>query len=264
MKISILQVKASKSKRESLESLLKLASKATGDILVLPEYALIDPTDIPARELYKHSESLEGGWVATLRNIAREKQSCIIGTLFERSPKPPRVYNTVLALDRQGNIVGLYRKTHLFDALGYKESEKMIPGSSIFEPIELCGAKIGLAVCFELRYPELFRIQALKGVEVFIVPSAWYRGPVKEETYRFLARARAHENVAFLVGAVIAGDRFTGRSIVVDPYGIIRAQAGFGEELLEYDIDLSILEKARKDLPLLELRRTDLYRLEKV
>ena len=257
--VSVLQLRARTSKEESSKAVLSLASMARGDIIVLPEYAMVDPTGIAPQDLYSASEPIEGGWVSTLRRIAREKGSCIVGTLFERTDKPPLVYNTVVLIDERGDIAGVYRKTHLFDALGYRESEKMLPGEELFSPVDLCGARVGVAVCFELRYPEVFRLQALRGAEVFIVPSAWYRGPAKEETYKFLAQARAHENVSYLVGAVLAGERFTGRSIVVDPYGLVRAQAGFGEELLEYKLDPELLERARRDLPLLSLRRDDLY-----
>ncbi|MCE4624301.1 MAG: carbon-nitrogen hydrolase family protein [Desulfurococcales archaeon] len=259
--VSVLQMSASRTKAEALEKLKKLVSEARGDIIVMPEYAMVDPTDLDPETLYKTSETLDGSWVNTLRNVAREKGSCVIGTLFEKSPEPPRVYNTAVLIDPNGDVISVYRKTHLFDILGYRESEKILAGEELFEPVELCGARVGLAICFEIRYPELFRLQAEKGVDVFFIPSAWYTGHLKEETYRVLAQARAHENVSYVIGAILYGERFTGRSLVVDPYGVVVAEAGIGEKVLEAVLDGRVLMEARSKLPLLELRRRDLYGL---
>ncbi len=262
VRISILQVSSSSSKEEAAKKIMKLASVATGDILVLPEYAMIDLTDIPAEELYGYSETLEGSWVRMLSTIAREKNACIVGTMFERSEEPPRVYNTAVFIDQSGEVKAVYRKTHLFDILGFRESEKIKPGDKLFTPIDLCGVRVGAAICFEIRYPEIFRLQALEGVDVFVIPSGWYLGHGKEEAYRVLAQARAHENVAYVAGAVLAGARFTGRSVIVDPYGIVRAEGGFGEAVVEHTLDPELLEEARRRMPLLDLRRNDLYSLK--
>ena len=261
--VSVLQMGASRTKAEALERLKKLTAEARGDIIVMPEYAMVDPTDLDPQALYNTSEALDGSWVSTLRGIAREKGSCVIGTLFERSPEPPKVYNTVVLIDTNGDLVSVYRKTHLFDILGYQESEKILAGEELFEPVELCGVRVGLAICFEIRYPELFRLQAEKGVDMFFIPSAWYAGHLKEETYRVLAQARAHENVSYVVGAVLYGERFTGRSLIVDPYGVVVAEAGIGEKVLEAVLDKRVIMEARSKLPLLKLRRRDLYGLVK-
>ncbi len=263
VKVSVLQLSASTSKEESIRKFLKLSEKSTGKILVLPEYAMLDPTDLDPSTLYEASETLDDGeWINTLRKTAKSKEACIIGTMLEKSREPPLVYNTAVLIDDQGEIVGKYRKTHLFDVLGYKESSKIHYGEHLFDPIDFCGTRIGLTICFEIRYPELFRLQAEKGVDAFFIPSAWYTGHGKEETYRILAQARAHENVAYVIGAILYGEHFTGRSLVVNPFGIVVAEAGFGERVLETVLDPEELEKARELLPLLALRRTDLYRLE--
>ena len=262
IRVSVLQVEARRSKEEARRAIERLAERSSGDILVTPEYAMFDPTGMSREEVLRGSEGLDGEWVKALRRLARSKGSCVVGTLFERPRTGEKPYNTVVAIERDGSIVYVYRKTHLFDALGYRESSIFQRGEDPPRPFSLCGIRLGVAVCFEIRYPEIFRVQALDGAEVFIVPSGWYRGPGKEEAYEFLAQARAHENTAYLVGAILAGERFTGRSLVVDPYGVVRARAGWREEVLEYALDPSIIEAARRDLPLLELRRTDLYRIE--
>ncbi len=262
IRVSILQVEARRSKEEARRAIERLAERSSGDLLLLPEYAMFDPTGMSREEVLRGSESLDGEWVATLRRIARSRGSCIVGTLFEQPRTGDKPYNSVVAIDRDGSIVYTYRKTHLFDALGYKESSVFQRGDEPPRPFRLCGVRLGIAICFEIRYPEIFRVQAVEGAEAFVVPSGWYRGPGKEEAYEFLAQARAHENTVYLVGAVLAGERFTGRSLVVDPYGIVRARAGWREEILEYDLDPRVLDDARRDLPLLQLRRTDLYSVE--
>jgi len=253
VRVGIVQLEVRGSKEENLEALLRLASRLEADIIAFPEYSMFDPTGMSAEEVLRGAETLDGPWVGALRRLAREKGSCVVGSLYEQGPGKP--YNTLVAIDGQGEIVGVYRKTHLFDALGYRESDVFEPGDKIFEPVELCGARVGLAVCFELRFPEIFRAQTLMGAEVFIVPSAWYRGPGKEEQYRFLAQARAHENTVWLAAPILYGSNFTGRSLIVDPLGIVRAEAGFGEKTLTALLDAGTLEQARRLLPLIEIHR---------
>ena len=260
--VNVIQLQARRSKKDSLEAVKSLVRRSTGELIVLPEYAMFDPTGVDADTIYYESETLDGVWIGTLRDLAVELGSCIIGSLFERSPQPPRVYNTIVFIDKNGSIRRVYRKTHLFDALGYRESSFTLPGSEAPEPLDFCGLRLGYAICFEIRYPELFRLQALRGAEAFVVPSAWYMGHGKEESYRFLAQARAHENTAYLIGSVLFGERFTGRSLVVDPYGVVIAEAGFGERIVEAILDPAVLEEARRRLPLLELRRNDLYNID--
>ncbi|MCE4609387.1 MAG: nitrilase [Desulfurococcales archaeon] len=262
--VSVLQTRASSNVSDNMRRLNLLVKKTAGDILVMPEYAMIDPTNLSAEVLYKASYEWSEKWLGNLKKLAQEYDSCIIGTLFEPSSEKPRVYNTAVVIDRSGEIVASYSKTHLFDILGFRESDKIARGEKLFEPVDVCGARIGLAICFEIRYPELFRLQAEKGVDVFFVPSAWYTGHGKEEAYRVLAQARAHENVSYVVGAVLYGEYFTGRSLIVDPRGVVVAEAGFGERVVEAVLEPEILAEARRLMPLLDLRRKDLYRLEKL
>ncbi len=257
--VSLIQLEARGSKRESLQSILKLIDKTRGDLILLPEYSMFDITGLEPSVVEKGSEPVDGDWVKALSGKAREKGSCIITSFFERNPKG-RPYNSVAIINEKGEIVSVYRKTHLFDALGYKESSYFTPGDELFNPIELCGVKIGVAICFEIRFPEIIRYQVLKGAEIVIVPSAWYRGIGKEEQYRFLARARAHENTVWVIAPILYGSSFTGRSIIVDPLGVPVIDGGYGEKILEYTVDTGAIERARKLLPLLELRRPNLYR----
>ena len=260
--VGILQLRASPSKEEALKGLQYLSSRIReADLLVMPEYAMMDPTDTPLEALRSSAEDIEspGPWLRAIERLAGEHGSCVIATLFRPAPDG-RVYNTALIMAPDGEILGLYDKTHLFDAYGYRESEKIAPGNELFEPIEACGARVGVAICFELRYPEIFRAQALAGAEVVVVPAAWYRGSLKEEALRVLAQARSHENTTYTIVAALAGERFTGRSVVVNPIGYVELDVGPKPDYKEYKLSPEALEEARRILPVLRLRRPELYR----
>jgi Predicted amidohydrolase len=260
VRVALVQFESRRSKVESLEVIRGLVEGYGGspDLIVLPEYSMFDPTGVDARVIYGEAEDLRGEWVGFFSDLASTRNSCVVATLFERSRDPPKVYNTVVVLGRGGDVLGVYRKTHLFDILGYRESSFIAPGDSIFKPVDACGVKLGVAVCFELRYPEVFRVQALRGAEVVVVPAGWYRGPLKEETLRVLAQSRSHENVIYTVVAALYGDNFTGRSMVVDPFGVVVVDGGVGEKVVEATIDTSLVYKARERMPLLKLGRWDM------
>ncbi len=258
--VSIIQLEARLSKSGSLTALEKLIGGAKGDLILAPEYSMFDPTGLDPSAIAMGAEEPGGEWLSRIRSKAREKGSCIVVGFFEKAPGASKPYNSVAVIDDRGEIAGIYRKTHLFDALGFRESNYFTPGEKLFDPVEVCGVKLGLAICFEIRYPEVIRHQAIMGAEIVAIPSAWYRGIGKEEQYRFLARARAHENTVWIAAPILYGDSFTGRSLVVDPLGVVRADAGYGEKILEYTINTREIEEARRKLPLLELRRPSLYK----
>ena len=254
IRVHLVQLGARRSKEESATAVEKLLSTIEGPgLAVLPEYSMFDPTGLDPRVVAGAAEPLEGPWLSRVRRIARDRGLCVVVGVFESGPRG-KPYNTVVAIDERGEVVGFRRKYFLFDALGYRESSVFEPGGDPWAGlVELCGATIGLAVCFELRFPEVFRAHALRGAEVFIVPSAWYRGPGKEEQYRFLAQARAHENTSWLLAPILYGDNFTGRSMIVNPYGIAEVDAGHGERVVSHTISREAVEEARRRLPLLSI-----------
>ncbi len=259
LRLGILQAAPRASKAETLRAVERLLESARDpSLIVTPEYMMLDPTGLPRERVYGEAEGLDGEWLGFFRDKAKELGVCIAATLFEKADDG-RVYNTLAFIDRNGSTAATYRKTHLFDAYGYKESSFTTPGDRLFQPVDLCGVKVGAAICFELRFPEIFRAQALAGAELIVVPSAWYRGPLKEEALRFLAQARAHENTVYLVVASNPGSSFVGRSMVVDPMGVVKLDLGPGERYEEYEIDTGEIEKARRVLPVLKLRRPHLY-----
>ncbi len=257
VRVALVQFESRRSKVESLNVIRGLVEgyESKPDLIVFPEYSMLDPTGLSAEFIYDESEDLKGGWVRFFSDLASTRNSCVVATLFERSRDPPKVYNSVVVLGRDGDILGVYRKTHLFDILGYRESSFIAPGDRLFKPINACGVKLGVAVCFELRYPEVFRVQALRGAEAIVVPAGWYRGPLKEETLRVLAQARSHENVVYTIVAALYGENFTGRSMVVDPFGVVVVDGGVGERVVEAVIDTNLVYKVREKMPLLKLGR---------
>ncbi|NOZ30379.1 MAG: carbon-nitrogen hydrolase family protein [Crenarchaeota archaeon] len=259
VKLTLIQLRARKDKEESLRTLKKLIEKAPdGGIIAIPEYSMFDPTGLSAEVINRNAESLEGPWLTMLREQARRKGSCIVATFFEKN-QGGKAYNSIALISDEGEIAATYRKTHLFDALGYRESDVFARGEKLFEPVNFCGVKIGIAICFEIRFPEIFRYQVTRGAELIVIPSAWYTGPGKEEQYRFLAQTRAHENTVWIAAPILYGDYFTGRSIVVNPMGVVVSDAGYGEKTVTVDVDLGELGPVREKLPLLELRRPELY-----
>ncbi|MEB3851912.1 MAG: carbon-nitrogen hydrolase family protein [Desulfurococcales archaeon] len=258
--IGLIQLEASPSKSVSLERLRGLAGRVReATIIAMPEYAMLDPTDTPLERLRSEAESVEepGPWLREAERLASEHSACVVATFFEPAPDG-RVYNSAAVIRPSGGVAGVYRKTHLFDAYGYRESAKIAPGESVFEPVDACGVRLGLAICFEIRVPELARAQALAGAELIVYPAAWYSGPLKEETLHTLARARAHENTVYVAVAALAGPRFTGRSTLVDPLGVQVAEAGPWPGYVEAPLEPWRLERARSVLPILQLLRLDL------
>ncbi|ACB40192.1 carbon-nitrogen hydrolase family protein [Pyrobaculum neutrophilum] len=241
-----------------LEAVGQLVGRSEPDLLLLPEYTNFDPTGLPPEEVWRRAATLED-FVGLIGRLAAELGAYVAGGFLERGPRP-RVYNTTVLVDPGGRAVGIYRKTHLFDAYGYRESEFVEPGVELSQVYAVRGAKVAFAVCFELRFPEVFRELALAGAEVAAVPAAWYAGPLKEETLHLLARTRAVENGIYVAVSALWGPRFTGRSLVVNPFGVVEAELGAGERYRQVSIDLRLVEEARKTVPTIYLRRPRLYR----
>lgn len=220
------------------------------DLVVLPELWNVGFFNFD--EYRSESEKIEDSrTVSKMRELARELKSFIhAGSIIER--KDADYFNTSILLDREGEIVGTYRKIHLF---GYESEESKIlsPGR------DLCVAKteigkLGLTTCYDLRFPELYRKLVDQGAEIFLVTSAWPYPRL--EHWLMLNRVRAFENQAFLVSSNCVGDveggNYLGHSRVVDPWGTVVAGAGFHEYIIKTEIDVREVENSRKDFPALK------------
>ncbi|MCS7105055.1 MAG: carbon-nitrogen hydrolase family protein [Thermofilaceae archaeon] len=257
MRVKVFQVRAGEDKRENLRRICSMLESSSADLNVFPEYLMgVGREGVTASYVTGLAEPLDGEFAGRMIDISREKGFAVVFSMFLRERE--RVFNAAVLADK-GRVAAVYRKVHLFDAYGYKESRVFSPGT---EPVvtRVEGYNLGLAVCFDLRFPELFRAMMLRGAEVFVVPSAWYRGPYKVEQWISLTKARAHENVSYLLAVNQASENFIGHSVVVSPWGYTLTELGEGEAVIELELDRGELEKAREALPVRNLLRVDLYR----
>jgi predicted amidohydrolase len=257
LEIALHQLAASPNKRENLDRVLSLLDSSDADLSVFPEYLMgVPPGGLTAEYVESAAEPLDGEFVGSIADKTRERGSAAVVHAYLR--EGDRVYNAAILVDR-GSVRAVYRKVHLFDAYGHRESDVFARGSEL-AVLSLGPFTVGLAVCFDLRFPELFRAMALRGADLFVVPAAWYRGPYKEEQWLALTRARAHENVAFLVAVDQTGPLFSGRSTVVTPMGHSLLDLGQEERSISAVLDPSEVKEAREKVPVLSLLRRELYR----
>lgn len=196
---------------------------------------------------------------AELAHIAEAFCVGVVAGGWEPSPDPDRVYNTAVVLGPRGETLAAYRKLHLFDALNVRESDTMVPGNRLPPVVSIHGLRVGLAICYDLRFPELFRFLADQEAELVLVPSAWYQGSMKEDHWLTLLRARAVENTFYVAGCNLVGGAFCGRSTVFDPFGTPIASAIEGEDCIMARISSRRIRSVREKLPSLSNRRKDLF-----
>jgi predicted amidohydrolase len=171
------------------------------------------------------------------------------------------VYDTAVIISQRGTITSVYRKLHLYDALGFKESTKLMPGKSIVQPAKTPAGRVGVLICYDLRFPELSRLLTIKGADALVAPSAWVAGEMKEEHWVTMIKARAIENGSYIIAPDQVGNIYCGRSMVVDPFGVVLLDMGQREGMDTVDIDKARIQQVRRSLPLLKNRRSDIYRL---
>jgi predicted amidohydrolase len=230
----------------SAERLVARAAAAGADLVVLPE-------------------KWNGiGDAAALHALA---EPLVGGSITERREGRPKLSNTCCAFDADGRLAAVYRKIHLFDVevagVAYRESEVEEPGE---EPVlvELAAWPVGLSVCYDLRFPELFRMLAVEGAELLTVPANFTLVTGKDH-WELLLRARAVEDQCYVaaaaqVGEVRPGRPSYGRSMIVDPWGIVLAAAPDEETVVVADVDRARLRAVRASLPSLARRRPEAYR----
>jgi predicted amidohydrolase len=263
MKVAVVQFKASTNKDGNLKKILGYISKAAQNKAVLiafPEFMMFytDSSQSP-KQLTSMAESINGNFVNTIANAAKENRIQVVGSFYEKSDKKNHVYDTSFVIDKSGKVVSTYRKIHLYDALGFRESDKMTPGSKIAKPVKTSIGKVGMMICYDLRFPEMSRMLASSGSEVLVVPSAWVKGEMKEEHWLTLNKTRAIENGCYVIAPDHVGNIYCGRSVVVNPYGKILLDMKKKQGIGYAEIDLKKIKKIRKVLPLLKNRRTDVY-----
>ena len=259
MRVALCQIPVGDDPKENLQRVQDaLAEHPEADLAVFPEATQIRF----GNELDEAAEPLDGPWVTALRQAARRHGTAVIAGVFEPADGT-RVYNTAVAIDKDGELRGSYRKIHLFDAFGDLESEKVAPGA---EPttVELDGTRIGLITCYDVRFPELARKLVDQGAELLVIIAAWGQGTFKEEHWTTLVRARAIENTTWVIAVDKAPDRTkpkaggatgVGRSLLVDPMGVVRADLGPFPAVRLEQLDQQVTEQVRRILPALQHRK---------
>jgi predicted amidohydrolase len=251
---------------ERAESLVARAASTGADVVVLPEkWNLVGSAD----DYRAAAEPLDGGEsVRAMGRWARALGVTLVGgSITERRDGREKLSNTCCVFDPEGALVAVYRKIHLFDVeVGghvYRESEAEEPGS---EPVVARAEEwtVGLTVCYDVRFPELYRILALEGAELVTVP-AHFTMPTGRDHWHVLLRARAIENQCYVaaaaqVGETVPGRPAYGRSLVVDPWGVVLAQAPDEETVVSAELDRVRLREIRAKLPSLANRQPDAYR----
>ena len=263
MKVAVIQFKASTNKEVNLKKILSYISKAASKnatLCAFPEFMMFyTNSSQTSKQLSDLSEMIKGNFVTTIAKAAKENKIQVIGSFYEKSRTKDRVYDTAFVIDKTGKVISTYRKIHLYDALGFRESDKMTPGSKIAKPVKTAIGKVGLMICYDLRFPEMARSLAVAGSEVLVAPSAWVKGDMKEEHWLTINKTRAIENGCYVIAPDQVGNIYCGRSIVVGPFGKILLDMKKKQGIGYVNIELKKIKQVRKVLPLLKNRRTDVY-----
>lgn len=268
MKAAVIQFKASTNKENNLKKIISYISKAASKnatLCAFPEFMMFYTSSSQTpKQLASLAETIEENFVTTIAKAAKDNHIQVIGSFYEKSKKKDRVYDTSFVIDKSGKIISTYRKIHLYDALGFRESDKMTSGSKISKPVKTSLGKVGMMICYDLRFPEISRSLAVAGSEVLVAPSAWVKGNMKEEHWITINKTRAIENGCYIISPDQVRNIYCGRSLVVDPYGKILLDMKKKQGIGFVNIDLNKVQQTRKILPLLKNRRTDIYPTLKV
>jgi predicted amidohydrolase len=272
MRAAAIQLNTTSDKARNLEAAEALVREAAGDgaeLVALPEkWNVLGEAAVLRRE----AEPLGGPTISAASSWARELGIHLLaGSIPERVEGTDKLFNTSVLIGPDGELHARYRKIHMFDVdvggVSYRESESEAPGADIVIAAlgpALPGVTLGMTVCYDLRFPELYRILAVRGATVLALPSA-FTSETGKDHWEVLVRARAIENQAFVVAPNQVGEappqyRSYGHSMLVDPWGKVLAMAGEGECFVAADMDLEVVERVRATLPSLANRRPEAYR----
>ncbi|QSR28531.1 hydrolase [Nocardioides aromaticivorans] len=234
---------------------LAAAHAAGSDLVVLPEAFARDFGEAGS-DVSPFAEPLDGPFATAVAAAAAAGDTAVLAGMFEQGPTPERPYNTLVL---RGSAEASYRKVHLYDSFGYRESDRLTAGPVEPVVVEVAGWQVGLMTCYDLRFPELARALVDRGAEVIVVPAAWVAGPRKVHHWRTLLTARAIENTVYVAAVGQPAPRYCGHSMVVDPFGEVVAEAGPGApdapEVIRATAERSVLDEARRVNPSLLNRR---------
>jgi len=247
------------------DRLVREAAERGAELVVLPEKWSVLGTD---EQMVAGAQPLDGECIGWARRAARELGiELVAGSIVERVAGQEKCSNTSVHIGPDGEIRATYRKVHMFDVevdgVVYAESDNEQAGDEVVLSELATGTRLGMTVCYDLRFPELYRALAVGGAEVIVVPSAFTLATTRDH-WEVLIRARAIENQCFVIapnqiGAHPPGHRSGGRSLIVDPWGVVLAAAPDVETAIVAELDFSTLEGVRRRIPALSHRRPDVY-----
>jgi predicted amidohydrolase len=268
VRVGAIQLNANEDPAHNLataDRLVRHAASLGAELVALPEKWTVLGTP---EQMQAGAQALDGPAISWARAIARELGIDVLaGSMFERVPGREKGANTSVHVGPDGELKAVYRKIHLFDVevdgAVYAESATEEAGDEIVLAELADGTKLGMSVCYDLRFPELYRILAVRGAQLLVVPSA-FTLPTTRDHWEVLVRARAIENQCFVIAPNQVGNhpgnlRSGGRSLIVDPWGLVLASAPDVESAIVAELDFSILREVRQRLPSLARRRPDAY-----
>jgi len=270
MKIAAIQINSGDNKEKNIakaKEFIDEAAKEGAGVIALPEmFNFLGPD----REKLSQAETIPGPTIQCMMDKAAEHKTYLLcGSILEKSEDSKRAFNTSVFLNPQGAIIAKYRKIHLFDIKIegeslYRESATIKPGTGVVTA-NTDFAKLGLSICYDLRFPELYRKLATRGAQIIFIPAAFTLQTGKDH-WEPLIRARAIENQVYIIapaqtGSHPPGEKCYGKSMIVDPWGIVLAKASDKEMVIYSEIDLLYQNKVRKELPSLSHIRKDIFPL---
>ncbi len=247
------------------DRLVRQAAARGAQLVALPEKWSVLGT---GEHLRAGAQPLDGPAISWACEVARELGiDLVAGSIVERVPGLEKTSNTSVHVGPDGAVKAIYRKLHMFDVevdgMLYAESEHEQAGDEVVTSDLADGTKLGLSVCYDVRFPELYRLLTVRGAEIVSIPSAFTLATTRDH-WEILLRARAIENQCFIVapnqiGSHPGGYRSGGRSMVVDPWGLVLASAPDVETAIVADLDWAVLRDVRRRLPALTHRRPEIY-----
>ncbi|WP_342528290.1 carbon-nitrogen hydrolase family protein [Chryseomicrobium sp. FSL W7-1435] len=266
MKVAVIQLNSKQDKQKNLlkiEQFIREAASFGAELVALPENCNF----LGNGNTFQAEEIPSGETTTLLSKLAKELKIFIHAGSITESFTKDKSYNTSFVIAPTGEIISIYRKIHLFDieisgVSSYKESDAIEPGSKS-EMVELPFGQAGMSICYDLRFPELYRKYALAGAKILFVPAAFtrYTGMLHWEP---LLRARAIENQCYVIAAgqhgnYLPGKDCYGNSMIIDPWGTVVARASEGEGIAIAELKEDLVASARQSIPCLQHRREDLY-----
>jgi predicted amidohydrolase len=270
VRAAAVQLNATEDMERNLATADRLVREAAGlgaELVVLPEKWSVLGT---AEQMSAGAQTLDGECMTWAKSIAGELGiDLVAGSIVERVPGRTKTSNTSVHIGPDGEVRAIYRKIHMFDVevegVTYAESDNEEPGGEVVLSELRYGVRLGMSICYDVRFPELYRVLVEHGAQVIAVPSAFTLATTRDH-WEPLLRARAIENQSFVVaanqvGAHPPGHRSGGRSMIVDPWGVVLACAPDAETAIVAELSADTLREVRRRIPALEHRRPDAYRM---